>query len=72
MATRTTSDIANDIQASLITAWVCLVDAAQKYEMADEDRDRIQGLIDEALRHSQELKGPLPKAAGGCSTSVRV
>lgn len=75
MANRTISDIANDIQASLITACVCLVEVADKYQIDDEDKGRIQSFIDDALRQAQVLKltsGPLPKAAGGCSTTVRV
>ncbi len=75
MANRTVSDIGNDIQASLITASVVLVEAADKYQMDDEDKERIQSFIDDALKQAQLLKMPtslLPRAAGGCSTTVRV
>ena len=75
MANRTVSDIGNDIQASLITASVVLVETADKYQMDDEDKERIQSFIDDALKQAQLLKMPtpsFPKAAGGCSTTVRV
>lgn len=72
MVTRTTSDIAKDIQHPLVVLFALIAELCNKYGVSEEDHDRMQGLIDEALKPTQELKGPLPKASGGCSTSVRV